>query len=220
MGCLLNTNTPKSAERLQIIVKNETSGDSASQTQILTLYGNVITAAGAIGGGVVASLLTHRHNREIEEKKNEGIRKLEEQKRLAQKHEEEEFNTRIRRIVNSELVFISRLLDELLTNDEQHLKGESALYRTIKNYPREYITMSLERRAQVFNANSLFLIERAYGLFGWFADAFEIEFRHFLGDDITLEDLRSNLGISDLKERIDDAIKSITEQDTVGDRTK
>jgi hypothetical protein len=45
-----NTSIPFVPDRVQIILRNETSENSASSTQILGLYGNAISAAGAIAG--------------------------------------------------------------------------------------------------------------------------------------------------------------------------
>src|SRR4051812_1356364 len=58
-----NQSAPLNPDIIQITVRNDTSANSKNDVQIMALYGNAITAVGAIAGGVVGSLLTYRHNR-------------------------------------------------------------------------------------------------------------------------------------------------------------
>jgi hypothetical protein len=213
-----DTSIPLNSERLQIIIKNETSDNSDIKTQTLALYGNSITAAGAIGGGVIGSWLTFRHNRKIEEQKNKEANEREEQKRLAQKKEEDEFNARIGGLVRTELEFFSYNLSRLLTLKENDIARHEAITKAMLNYTLQYPKLSLERRAKIFDTESLASIEMSYQYFLVFSQGFEKEFSRYVSKTITLAELKANLDIEHLKDVIDDSIELIKKQSTASDK--
>lgn len=71
--------------------------------QVSDLINPMVTAGAAIGGGVIGSLLTYRHNRKIEEQKNEYAKKDKEQERSRHKEEENQRYAKLREIVKAEL---------------------------------------------------------------------------------------------------------------------
>ena len=133
--------------------------------QLLGLHGSVITAGVAVGGGVVGSWLTFKHNREVEK-----------DKRSAEK-QEEEFNA-IREIVNFELNGTSGIPKSLLTKQADPIQYRS-LYGTLKDFHRRYTKLSIEKRVKVFDASSLVNIEAVYQAFGWYVDAFLRDYDKF-----------------------------------------
>ena len=114
-----NMTVPLNTDGLQIVIRNDTIGKSDNE-QVSDLYIPLVTAGAAIGGGVIGSLLTYRHNRKIEEQKNKNAIRLENQRIIAG-YKKEEFNSRIREIVLLELKYYSKLLDNTYSYDShQH----------------------------------------------------------------------------------------------------
>jgi hypothetical protein len=87
--------------------------------------------------------LTYWHNRNIEA-----------DKMRAQKEEEEEFNSRIRQLVITELNAMSNMLNDLLIHEEQRLRESKDLIVIWRTMPLQYTKLSLERRAKIFDAET------------------------------------------------------------------
>lgn len=174
------------------------------------LYGNAITAIGAVAGGILGSLLTYRHNRKIEEKKNEEYRKTEELRRRAQEDEERQFNLRIMEIVQSELKFYSSVVEGALDEMNRKPMGElNKLLKIVAAYLGVYQKLSIERRAKVFSPKALPYIESAYQIFTIFPENFEIQYRRFEDGGITKKELVNVMEAH--KDVIDEALKVLEE---------
>lgn len=116
-----------------------------------------------------------------------------------------------------ELSFFSNSLAAFLTDDEKTIGENLTLNQSLGKYPIQYTKLSLERRAQVFDAITLATIESSYQKLYLFCQVYPKEFRKFVEKQITLDDFRNNLDISGLKPIIDEAIRWITKKKTADD---
>jgi len=166
--------------------------------QTFALLTTLIATAGAIGGGVLGSFLTYKHARAIEE-----------QKRLAQKEEENQFNARIRAIVRTELLLISASLDGVSPELDAFNFEQKVDEYTSQFYEREYPKMSLERRASAFSPELLPIIEQSYQAYAMFTADFKHRYHKYQNGTITFQELKSTLSRRsfDVKQLIDAALK-------------
>jgi hypothetical protein len=199
---IANRGVSLNPERLQIILRNDTSKNSDNGQQTFSLLTNIITAGSAIGGGIIGSILTFRHNREIEE-----------QKIRAQQKKEEDFNSRIREIVRFELERFSHLCDDLIGSPREAIERYREAWKTAISFPTEYTKMSLETRATVFSPESLARVEQSYISFKYLSTIFDGEVNRYLNKQITREDFLDNLGIKGDKSLIDEAIELLKKED-------
>ena len=184
-----NMTVPLNTDGLQIVIRNDTIGKSDNE-QVSDLYIPLVTAGAAIGGGVIGSLLTYRHNRKIEEQKNKNAIRLENQRIIAG-YKKEEFNSRIREIVLLELKYYSKLLDDLIHTTV--ISTHKAGWEVVLKRPSQYTAMSLEKRVSVFHPYVLTKVEGAFHWFTIFTHRFLIEVDKHLNNEITLERLREIL---------------------------
>ena len=206
-----NSNLPLNASRLQISVANNTLGEDLSNNQYALLT-TLIASGSAIGGGVIGSILTSRNTKKIEKYRYETAKELEEDKRAQQLKEEEGLNTRIRDLVFYELVAFSSVLGSLRNARDNTLRDHRGLYSVLIGYQREYGKISLEKRAKIFNKNTLSKIEIAYQIFSMFAIMFEAEVQRYFKKEIDIEELKRLLSIESVQSRIDDTIKLMEEE--------
>jgi hypothetical protein len=156
---VFNTDVPLNTTGLQIVIRNDTIGNSYIE-QVSDLINPMVTAGAAIAGGVIGSLLTYRHNRKIEEQKNKNAIKLENQKTIAEIKKEEDFNSRIRELVLLELRTYSGLLGNLLQTEA--ISEHKASWEVVLKTPSKYTSMSIEKRVSVFHPYILSNVEEAY----------------------------------------------------------
>jgi hypothetical protein len=120
-------------------VRNETS------RQLITLYGIAITGVAAIGGSIIGSILTQRHNIKIAERKMEERRRREEERRRRQEENLRkglinEYLTQLKYSTESLLFRLYNLMyregkpamnDEYYTTSTLHLLGTIFAYHGI-----------------------------------------------------------------------------------------
>jgi hypothetical protein len=206
-----NITVPVNPDRLEIVIPNDNSGNSDNE-QGSDWFIPIVTAGAAIGGGVIGSLLTYRHNRKIEEQKNEYARRLEEQRINTEHRKEEEFNARIRELVLIELKNHSDLLYGLLYTAETAMEKYKSGWEVVVKTPSRYTSMSLEKRISIFNPRALTEVEGAYYWLVIFKEGFLIELDRYLNKQITIEQLRDILAVEQKKSVVDKAIKAIEEE--------
>jgi hypothetical protein len=194
-----NTGVPLNPDRIQIVIQNGTSESSEQRT--VSLYTNIATAAGAaggaIGGAIAGSVLTTRH-----------ARKLEERKETSAKLEETRFNEGMLEVVQNELQTASEFRDLCSKSFAEESDTEAMqIIRAAINYPREYLKISIERRVRIFGPGITKDLEFSYILY--------VTFLHLLGrnfEDSTLADIKERLTNTNpkrIKDEIDNVIKSV-----------
>ncbi len=184
---------PSNPDRLQIIIRNDTS-DSAGQTFGLVTTG--IATGDAILGSIIGIHFTNKHNRESEERK---LRKQEEK--------QQDFNKRIRELVSYELESYLSFLEELLKGEKKLLdRPTQFLIDALHDFPREYTKLPLEKRAIIFSSiECLRVIEHAYRIFDAFCKSVEYQ----LTSGKTVSQLKEVVQVERVKSDMEDAIKSI-----------
>jgi hypothetical protein len=211
---IINYSRPLTPNIIQFNLENDTSGQSANEPQIFALYGNGITAASAIAGGIIGSFLSFRYNRKIEEGKYEQNKQLEEAKYEQTKRLEEEHNSRVREIVLSELVAYVAVLTSFLqhvTEEGPHKATVAAAKSLIKNQ-RVYLDIPIDKRAGIFSLESVSKIERAYAFFYIFCETYDSEYERFKLKQLSAENLKYILNTT--LQMIADAISSLSKKNS------
>lgn len=196
-----NVGVPLNADRVQIILRNDTSENSDNSGQNSSFLTTIIATIGIIIASISASILTYRHAVQIEERK-----------RREQNKEEEEFNKRMRQLVSLELTNYSRLLEGLIGPEEDIKKYKSG-WKRVLSYTPEYTKMSLEKRVKVFSPNVLTQVEQSYHYFAILSQGFNEEFDRYSNSEITIEQLRNNLAVNQIKSLVDNTVELIETED-------
>jgi hypothetical protein len=173
-----NVMVPLNSDKLQIILKNETSNDSGSAFTLLT---TLIATGGAIGGGIIGSYLTAKGARDLEEQKNVQAKELQKENERRKKKEEEESNAKIREIVLTELEAYRTAFDSFLGNlvdPKSHNANIGAMKSLVKNQ-RVYLELAVDARTKIFTYNSIAKIERAYAFSALFSETYDIEYDRY-----------------------------------------
>ncbi len=73
--------------------------------------------------------------------------------------------------------------------------------------------MSLEKRVKVFNPNVLTQVEQSYHYFAILSQGFNKEFDRYSDSEITIEQLRNNLAVDQIKSLVDNTVELIETED-------
>jgi hypothetical protein len=195
-----NTGIPLNPDRLQIIMQNGTS--ESSEQRMVSLYTNIATAGGAaggaIGGAIAGSVLTARH-----------ARKLEERKEAAAQREETKFNEGVLKSIHIELQFYSGFIDRCIKlfegSPEDEVKGR---IRVARRQADLYTTIPIERRVRIFGPSIIGELEITYNFIKSFREVVLREFDGYPLERIK-EELERRKYLENWKETIDNLIKSI-----------
>jgi hypothetical protein len=137
--------TSSTSDVIQIILRNETS------RQLITLYGIAITGVAAIGGSIIGSVLTQRHNIKIAERKIDERRRREEERSRRQ-----EENLR-KRLISENLTQLKYSIESLL------FRLYNLMYKGRPGMSDEYYTTStLHLLGTIFAYHGIFL---SYGIY-------------------------------------------------------
>jgi hypothetical protein len=109
---------------------------------------------------------------ELEELKNAHSREFSEQRIKAEHRKEEEFNSRIRKLVLLELKNYSNLLDGLLRTAEASIEEYKSGWEVVVKTPSLYISIPLETRVSIFSPSALTEVEGAYYWLTTFKEGF------------------------------------------------
>jgi hypothetical protein len=194
-----NTGIPLNPDRLQIIIQNGTS--ESSEQRMVSLYTNIATAGGAaggaIGGAIAGSVLTARH-----------ARKLEERKEAAGQREETKFNG-VLESIRIELVYHSEFIDTCIKlfegSPEDEVKGK---IRVARRWADLYTTIPIERRVRFFGPSLTGRLEITYNFIKSFREVVLREFGEYPLERIK-EELERRKYLVGWKEKIDILIESI-----------
>lgn len=139
----------------------------------------VISPLAAVGAAVGGAYFTYRYGHKIEERRER-----------AENQKEEQFANRIRTLVRHELqtyrTFLNNILESATVWSKEMYIHDRAVIDTARNWhqiahliaytPKQYLGLSIEVKAKIFQAESLQKIEDAY-------ERFEVFIRHQLTSD-------------------------------------
>lgn len=162
------------------------------------LYAPIITALGAIAGGIAGTYFLGRNARKLEEMK--------------QRREDElqcRINIRLRMFVYGELVHLSDIMNNIITIPTDLTFKEANI---MLSYSREYPRMPLEKRALIFESDVLDEIESAYKTYENFNALFNVHYERYTKHELNLEQLKQILNTDKYKSAIDKAINAMYER--------
>lgn len=191
---------------------DRSTDDSSYDESNWPLYGNIITALSAVGGGIAGSFFTYWHNRKIEDRKHQQVKELEEQKKKEERESEKENDRKLREIVHEDLRVYSIALDRIIKEPENTVGYIEVLHYMLK-YHRQYPSLPFERRIRAFSLDNISKIERAYNETANFVEMYMEK----LGKDPTVEERRrigegSKVTVKEIKRFVEEALKSLKEE--------
>ena len=151
---------------------------SGGEEPMFDLYGNIVTAAAAVGGGALGSVLTTRHANKKEYERLDALRK-----------EEVEFEHRMSAIVRNELGAFRGLLQSIIDGGDDK-KEQDYLRDMAKNLSFEYKRIPVETRVKIFELDALGKIETAYYIFGFFQQQIGRVYENYFKGDAGFDELK------------------------------
>jgi|SRR5689334_373481 hypothetical protein len=189
--------------KLLMASKSSSETDDSKSLSVKDIFVSSLAAVSAIAGGFLGAHYTYSNSRKIEVYKDE-----------LERVNENAFNERIKNLVLYELKAYSNLLETILTSSKRVNEQDSSSPRRVDSsdlssikvllhtHPKNYVLMSIERKAKVFNAESLGKVEAAYQAFDQFFSLFE---KSSSSQGVVFKEVE----LTDSKKTIDNAVDSI-----------
>ena len=159
---------PSNMSKMEITLKNNQNSDSYSFLDS-PFFVAIVSAASAIGGGYMGSLMTNRTNRQMEEARN-----------VKEKEKQDHIEANIRALILHNLRYTSEILKELKDKDAYVSKVSVHNAKVIlESIHKAYAEMSFETKSSCFKPNVLTALQVYYDNFATFSAALYAAFTRY-----------------------------------------
>ena len=202
---------PSNMNRVEVTLQNDSNGSVYSLLiQIITA---IASAAGAIGGGLIASRYSHKKAMALETLRYDNETKKQKETEEKQQKQKEEYGKNVMQSTFYELREFSQTLRSI--QDENYWTGDEKytlkiLTSRLENFTMVFLTIPLDTRLDLFSPHVLWSVHSAYAFFQAFTKAILL----FIEDYNThptgnFRKAVQVLGPSGVKEIVDDAITEL-----------
>lgn len=160
-----------------------------------SLYPNIITAVGAVAGAIAGTYFTGK-----------SLRDLERQKINRQEQQEHGINIRLRRAIYGELLHLSDKLANLIKYSDSDTFAEASIMLKADS---DYLSLPLEKRAAMYDAEELDLVESGYKTFESFRALYNIHYERYKNGELGADHFKSILQIPTYKSFVDNALQRL-----------